>query len=474
MKVGILTDYPSTAVQSGPATHTRFLYEGLTERGHDVTLIGPDTGDVMPIDGPRTVLYPGRPYPAHPKVKVVLPGPLRTMAAPPRLDVVHGQIANHAMEYSGWMRRLHRTAVLNTHIIHFPDYGHFLVGDKLYANPLVRLALEKTAWDYEREIARLYNLGDALIVQSRHMVEYWRERGVNVPIEVVGRPIDPRKFSRQPAADPFPAHFAQGRRLLLVSRQDREKGIDRAIEIFDRHIAPAEPDATLTLVGYGHEHAHLVRLAAEARHADRIWMPGEVAHDNLLEWYAHADVFVYTSLSETFGNVVNEALWTGLPVVALDDRKGVAHQIVDGVNGFLVPPDQVETDARFARGVLDILRSRTLHRQMAESAANLSRRVAHPNVVLSRFEAIYERAIQRAHDQVAEPLEDASAIRRNVSLARVCASWARWNLTPFALDAAMRAVGLARMAPTMTESAEIPLDQRRPMPLHSAPITAAE
>ena len=38
--------------------------------------------------------------------------------------------------------------------------------------------------------------GDAFIVQSRHMVKYWRERGVTVPIEVVGRPINPDIFSR--------------------------------------------------------------------------------------------------------------------------------------------------------------------------------------------------------------------------------------------------------------------------------------
>ena len=41
------------------------------------------------------------------------------------------------------------------------------------------------------------------------------------------------------------------------------------------------------------------------------------------KWYRHADVFVYTSLSETYGQVVSEALWCGLPVVAFVDDKGV-------------------------------------------------------------------------------------------------------------------------------------------------------
>lgn len=472
LQVGILTDYPSIAVQSGPSLHTRFLYEGLSQRGYDVTLMGPDTGGVMPIDGPRTFLFSGLSYPAHPRVKVMMPAPLDRIQSPPRLDVIHGQISNHAMEYANWMRQMYRTAVLNTHIIHYPDYAHFLVGDALHENTFVKAMLEKTALDYEREIARVYNGGDALIVQSRHMVEYWRERGVTVPIEVVGRPIDPRKFSRPAGADPFPEHFAPGHRLLVVSRQDREKNLEMLIDLFDEHIAPANPKATLTLVGYGHVHARLVKQASECRYADRIWMPGEIVHSALLDWYAHSDVFVYTSLSETFGNVINEALWTGLPVVALDDRKGVAHQVVDGVNGYLVAPHRIDTEARFARSVLNILESRPLRRALGEGAATLARRMAHPDVVLSRFETIYESAMKRARDTVAQPLVDRSVLVQKAALLKTAATWGRWNYTPFALDSMMRMVGLARMAPTEAESAEMPIAARMPAPLNEQPIAA--
>jgi 1,2-diacylglycerol 3-alpha-glucosyltransferase len=471
MKVGILTDYPSIAVQSGPSLHTRFLYEGLSERNHEVTLIGPDTGDEMPIDL-RTFLVPGKPFPAHPKVKVMVPGPIGRLAAPPRLDVIHGQIANHAMEYAGWVRRFERTAVLNTHILHLPDHVHFLVGDALYANPLVRAILEKSAADLERECARMYNLGDCLIVQSRHMVSYWRDRGVTVPIEIVGRPIDPRKFSRPAGADPFPAHLPQGSRLLVVSRQDREKNLEELIAIFDEHIAEGNDEATLTLVGYGHTHSDLVQLAAEARHGDRIFFAGEVPHDRLLDWYAHADVFVHTSLSETFGNVINEALWTGLPVVALADGRGVSHQIVDGVNGYLIEPGRIDTETRFARATLNLISHRELRRQLGEGAATLSRQVSHPDVVLSRFETIYEAAIRRVHTEVTEPLNQRSAFTQRATLAKAWSTWARWNYAPFALDAVMRSLGLARPIPTAAQSAELPAAQRMPAPYTSLRMAA--
>lgn len=444
MKVGILTDYPSVAVQSGPAIHTQFLHNGLKQRGHEVVLIGPDTSSTTQIGDAKSFLFKGIPYASHPKVRVVVPEPLSQLPAAPRLDVVHGQANNHIIEYAIWMRRMYRTAVLNTNIIHLPTHSHFILSDGLYRNTLVREATRQWAGNVEKEFARLYNQGDALIVQSRYMVDYWRERGVEVPIEVVGRPIDPAKFSVQPSADPFPSHFRVGHRLVCVCRHDREKNLEQLISIFDEQIAVADPDATLTLIGHGAAHEHYVSMARQCRHANRIHFPGEISHGRLVDWYAHCDLFVYTSLSETFGNVVNEALWTGVPVVALNDRMGVAHQVLDGVNGFLIEPNRTDTGELFTRAVLEVLNNRRLRRELGENAATIARRVSHPDVVLSRFEAIYERARQRAHDEIREPLCDKSVTAQRLALARHVASWARYNYLVVALGMASNHLGVGR------------------------------
>jgi glycosyltransferase involved in cell wall biosynthesis len=444
MKVGIVTDFPSIVVQSGPALHTRFLHDGLTRRGHDVVLLGPDTGVNSSSGEARTHLLKGYAFPSHPQVKVVVPAPLRQLVDVPRLDVIHGQTNNHIIEWSNWMRKMHRTAVLNTNIIHLPTHSHFVLSDGLYDNPLVREAARQSANSVEREFARMYNDGDCLIVQSRFMVDYWRERGVRVPIEVVGRPIDPSKFSRQATHDPFPQHFDAGHRLVCVCRHDREKNLEKLIEIFDEHIAPANPRATLTLIGDGHAHDNYLRQASRATHGNRIHFPGEVSHGDLVNWYAYADLFVYTSLSETFGNVVNEALWCGLPVVALDDQMGVAHQVVDGFNGLLIPANRMDSDARFARAVCGVLGNRERKREMGQNAATHARAMSHPDVVLSRFDAIYDRAIQHAHDAIPVPLAQQSLVRQRWELARGVARWARYNYTLLALGNASFRLGLGR------------------------------
>jgi glycosyltransferase involved in cell wall biosynthesis len=411
------------------AIHTHFLRNGMLGRGHRVCLIGPDTSEVVALGDEETHLFPGLSYPTYPRVKISLPGsPRRMIRQAPQVDVIHGQTNTHMVYYGAWMRQMFAIPVLHTHTVHIPTHSHFILSDRLYANDYVRQWCIDTSLGLEHQFADAYNQGDGLIVQSRHFVQYWRDRGVTVPIHVVGRPIDPRKFDAQPNYDPFPEHFKVGKRIIVVSRHDREKNLGRLLEIFAHGIAPNDPEATLTLVGDGHGHFNLCREADRLPHSDRIFMPGEVAHDQLVNWYAHADLFGYTSLSETFGNVVGEALWSGLPVVALNDHMGVAGQVVDRVNGALIDPDPVPTaNQRFAMTCLALLANRDRRREMGEAAANLARRTAHPDAVLSRFESIYAESAARCKAEVVRPLVTRSRAAQYAAWTRAARKWAFWN-----------------------------------------------
>ncbi len=445
MRVGIFTDYPTLAVQSGPAIHTAFLRDNLRRRGHDAVLIGPRTDGA---DGDWSTeehhLFHGVPYPTHPKTKVVMPWPARQLTSVPKIDVIHGQINNHMIHYGGWLRKMYRIPMLNTHIIHLPTHSHFLVGDKLYNNDFVRAGLKQTAYNVERSFAATCNLGDGLIVQSRFMVDYWRERGVTVPIETVGRPINPATFDAPSQEDPYPSHFTAGKRLVVVCRHDREKSLDELIEIFDKHVAAADHEITLTLVGDGHEHSNLKALADKSRYRDRIHFSGEVTHDRLVDWYTWGDIFVYTSVSETFGNVVNEALWCGLPCVAYDDRMGVAHQVRDQLNGFLVEPNCTDSHARFTSAILDLTGNASLRRRQGKQAATIARRTSHPDVVLDKFEALYERSIRRVHDEIPVPLCEQPKAVQHAHLLRAVSAWTAGHTTLLGVAAAATRAGLGR------------------------------
>lgn len=446
MKVGILSQFPSPAVQSGPAIHTRFLHDGLKRRGHTVTMMGPDTGTLAPVEGTQEFLFPAFGYATHPNVKVSMPGsPRELFTRRPDVDVIHGQANCHMLHYGVWARQMWGIPFLNTHIIHLPTHSHFVLSDRLFASDNVRAWFRERAEDMERNFAEhVYNQSDAFIVQSRHMVKYWRERGVTVPIEVVGRPVNPGVFSRPSLTDPFPAHFKAGRRLLVVCRHDREKSLDQLIKIFVEVIAPQSRDVTLTLVGDGHDHVNLVQQALASPYAERIHFPGEVAHQALVDWYAHADLFVYTSVSETFGNVVNEALWCGVPVVAFDDRMGVAGQVVDRVNGALIDPSREDAETRFGMTALSLLRNQALRQQLGGEAANLSRRTAHPDVVLSRFEQIYRDAARHRRETLPVTLDQRSRLAQWAAFTRHYAAWAWWNGALITLGHTAKGLGASR------------------------------
>jgi hypothetical protein len=134
---------------------------------------------------------------------------------------------------------------------------------------------------------------------------------VTAPIHVIPRAIEPKIFDHAGEVDPFDPAARRGGRLLCVCRHTREKEIERLIEVFAKWIAPAVPEATLTLVGDGPDH-DLFRAHAVAHGvADRTFFPGEFSVKEIPSFYRFADLFVYASLSETYGQVVSEALWCG-------------------------------------------------------------------------------------------------------------------------------------------------------------------
>ncbi len=232
-----------------------------------------------------------------------------------------------------------------------------------WVNAGVEFALKRP---YEKLFASIYNNSDGLVVLSEGLRSYWRERGVTAPIHVIPRAVQPEIFDKPLGEDPY-THLTsddpragdsawRGARLLCAGRHTREKAQDRIIRIFARHVAPVDREATLTLLGDGPDRSYYERVAKEEGVEHRVFFPGEVPFTKMPDYYAYADVFVHGSLSETYGNVLGEALWCGTPTVAFADGMGVSAQIKDRVNGVLLSPGndsdgESESDAAFGRAV---------------------------------------------------------------------------------------------------------------------------
>jgi len=190
--------------------------------------------------------------------------------------------------------------------------------------------------------ASLAGLG---VDQSR--VGRW-ERGVDT------ERFDPRKAD----PDAFPGEL----KVLYAGRLTREKGVDLLAESFLR-AHRADPRLHLLLAGGGPEEAELrERLGERATFLG--WLEGE----DLARAYASADLFLFASSTDTYGQVILEAGASGLPVVAVAEG-GPAALIENRHTGLLCRPDA----DHLAGAVLQLASSPPLREQLGEAAASAAR-----------------------------------------------------------------------------------------------------
>jgi glycosyltransferase involved in cell wall biosynthesis len=200
--------------------------------------------------------------------------------------------------------------------------------------------------------------------------------GLGLPPERIGRwdrGVDTARFRPERRR---PGHFAGAGRInvLYAGRLTREKGVDLLAESFLR-ARRRDPRLHLVLAGGGPEEAVLRRELRECA-TFLGWQSGE----ELATTFASADLFLFCSQTDTFGQVVLEAQASGLPVVAVD-AGGPRELVEDGCSGCLLPPD---ADAigeavarlagsraareRLARGGLAAVAERTWERSLAQLA----------------------------------------------------------------------------------------------------------
>jgi glycosyltransferase involved in cell wall biosynthesis len=129
-------------------------------------------------------------------------------------------------------------------------------------------------------------------------------------------------------------------------------------------------DVKVRIVGDGPLKSELVRLVKRLSLDDKVRFEGLVPRDELAKYYANCDVYVQPSLSETFPSTIREAVSVGRPVIAT--KVGfVEEHIIDGVNGFLVPKEDVE---EIANKVLLLLSDEDLRLKMGAKAREYAER----------------------------------------------------------------------------------------------------
>ena len=131
----------------------------------------------------------------------------------------------------------------------------------------------------------------------------------------------------------------QGVTFVYVGRLWSGKGLDHLLDAFAAIQRTSSAPVSLLLVGDGVDEA---RLQARSRDEGirNVFFAGFHAAEDLPRIYAAADVFVFPTLGDPFGMVVPEAMACGLPVISTSAAGEIRDRVIDGVNGFIVPPGE--------------------------------------------------------------------------------------------------------------------------------------
>jgi len=180
--------------------------------------------------------------------------------------------------------------------------------------------------------------------------------------------------------------------VVLVSRMAQEKNLDLAFSSF-RQIQQVVPNARFLLVGDGPERERL-----EAEHPDCLFVGMQVGQA-LAEHYASGDLFLYPSTSETFGNVIIEAMASGLPVLTYD--YAAAHKYIQsGHNGVAVPFDD---EVAFHKAAIALAQDTPQARQLMGSLARETAQELSWESVVNRLDNIINDLLTEVYHEASTP-----------------------------------------------------------------------
>lgn len=308
------------------------VVQGLLAEEHQVQLVRPrQDAREIPQSGDRfsEVFSIGLAIPRYPELKFGLPMARKLEQAwkRNRPDLVHiateGPLGSSALQAA---RRL-GIPVVSEFRTNFHAYSkHYGVG-----------FLGNFILGYLR---KFHNRTACTMVPTAALCKELEQEGFE-RVHVVGRGVDTSRFSPSRRSEALRASWGAGPNTLVattVGRLAAEKNLGLMQRAFAR-MKSVRPDTKLVLVGDGPARASIQQSAPDAIFAGKRFGEDLAAH------YASADLLLFPSTTETFGNATLEAMASGLAVIAYD--YGAAGEFIrTGRNGWTIP---FEDEAEFLR-----------------------------------------------------------------------------------------------------------------------------
>lgn len=367
MKIAMMTNNYKPFVAGVPISVEK-LSVGLRALGHQVTVFAPSYDEQ---DTEEDVIRYG----------ALLKGVAGGFSVPNSLDpkierafweghfdvihVHHPMMIGATARYLSWK---YHVPLVSTYHTRYEQYLHY-VG---------LTGLERFWPIYLRRTLGACNM---VFAPTPHIQDYLRETGINPPIEVLPTGLSKTAFyPDQQKAKRLREQFCEGRPFLFctVARLAKEKNLEFLLESLALYKQKAGPCFKLLLIGKGPYREKLCRRIGELALTEEIILTGEVRNEDMKEYCAASDLFLFSSRSETQGIVLLEAMAVGTPVLALR-ATGTDDIVINGVNGYMTqvsgdsPKDRIQDARVFADKAMAILSGKELEtlKQGAKETAKM-------------------------------------------------------------------------------------------------------
>lgn len=246
----------------------------------------------------------------------------------------------------------HEIPIVSTYHTPYDRYVHYI---PYFPRRYLRFKIAKHTNFYYNSVSRV-------ICPSQAARKWLQRHSVDTPATVIPTPVFGRQMLDRSECR-LKLGIAPGQKAMLyVGRLAKEKNLETLIQMASLAMR-RDPSIRLILVGDGPHRAACLDLVRSLGIGDRVTFAGFIPRQAVDAYYAAADVFVFCSVTETQGLVVQEAMAYGLPAVAVAGG-GAGENILNDENGFLVKND-AET---FAEAVNMLLSDEVLYSRLAEGA----------------------------------------------------------------------------------------------------------
>ena len=320
MRIAIITEsFPPDV--NGVAHCVVRVAENLVRKGHHPLVIAPESARATPgadnqfpypVKRVKSVRLPG-----YPSFRLGLPGPrTRRAITTHRTEIVH--LAS-PVALGAWGSHVAKAMDLPTVAVYQTDLPNYARAYRLGA------VTEAFAWRWLRDI---HNAAGRTLAPSSMTAADLHAHGME-RVQLWGRGVDTERFHPSRRDDRLRAEIAPGGEVIAgyVGRLAIEKRVDLLASV------AALPGVRLAVTGGGPMEEELRQAIPAA-----VFL-GERHGEDLARIYASLDFFVHTGPFETFGQTVQEAAASGLPVIA-PAAGGPVDLVDEGVTGFLVPPGE--------------------------------------------------------------------------------------------------------------------------------------